>query len=84
MVKEVVLLAFQDVTNRSYRATNKIFTSIQIVNRGTASLSVIINGITVTVDKDEVYDERYERFSSFIIQATGPYEVVLRGVSNNE
>lgn len=77
--RELVLDSFVDSANRTYTTTDKVLTSLQVVNRGSASLTLQINGLELTVDVDEILDEPYDLFSTFTILATGPYEVLVRG-----
>ena len=80
MVREVVLDAMHDVTDMTYTSTEQVLTSLQIVNRGAASLTLQVNDLEITVDVDEVLDESYDLFSTFTILATGAYEVLVRGL----
>lgn len=84
MAREIIKDSFQSSTNRDYNSTNEVFTSIMIVNRGTASLTLRVHSYILTVDVDEVLDEQFALFSAFSIEATGPYEVQLRGLEDEQ
>lgn len=84
MTREVVLAAIKDSVDREFAYPRNVLSSLQIVNRGTGSLTLKIHKLEITVDANEVLDEAYRYFSSFSVEATGEYEILIREVIDDE
>lgn len=50
-----------------------------IVNKGSATLTFEINGMTIPVDAGEAWDDCFEPFNTVTITATGEFKAVVRG-----
>lgn len=78
MAERFVRDATSGTGNRTWNIA-KTAREITISNTGAAALTFTIEGITVTVDADEVYTDLFESFNQVVIAASGAWKAVVRG-----
>lgn len=53
--------------------------SLSVINTGGADLTLTVNGLAITVQNGETFDDNFEDFNEFEITASGAWRIVLRG-----
>jgi len=53
-------------------------TSFCIINDGVSALTFTINGLTITVNDGESFDEKFDLFNEIIITTTVAYRAIVR------
>lgn len=64
--------------NKIYSRDNGYWVGLSIANDGLSSLDFSLNGIRVTVNAGEVFEDNFAGFQSISIETTVAYRLVLR------
>lgn len=53
--------------------------SLSVSNDGASSLTIEVNGLTITVLAGEVFDDDFEPFTSVTVTSSVAYRIIIRG-----
>ena len=78
MIKPKVLGTFNASTTTVYTCP-KACHMFSIINKGAADLTFTINGITITVEVTQCFEDYFEEFKTVTVTATTAFSAIVKG-----